>query len=54
MEISYLWKRCPHCGNPKMVRLRNDTQVINFPAFCKKCKRESIITIAPKSRIMNS
>ncbi|WP_330592974.1 cysteine-rich KTR domain-containing protein [Roseburia lenta] len=54
MKYTYLWKECPHCGNPKMIRLRSDTQLKNFPAYCKYCKRESIVTIEPKSQIVNS
>ncbi|MBC5685563.1 hypothetical protein H8R94_02855 [Roseburia sp. NSJ-9] len=37
-----------------MIRLRSDTQLKNFPAYCKYCKRESIVTIEPKSQIVNS
>lgn len=50
------WIRCPLCGYPKMIKARDDTVLKNFPGYCKKCKRESIITITeiktePKSRI---
>ncbi|MCM1295605.1 MAG: cysteine-rich KTR domain-containing protein [Muribaculaceae bacterium] len=27
-----------------MLKLRNDTKLINFPGYCKKCKVTSIIT----------
>lgn len=45
------WYSCPICGNPHMLKYGSDTVVVNFPAFCKKCKNESIVTIEPKSRI---
>lgn len=49
------WCQCPKCGNPKMFRIRGDTSLMNFPAYCKKCKLESVITLTePKSRIVNS
>lgn len=48
------WCMCPRCKNPKMIKLREDTVLINFPAYCKKCKTENIITIEPKSRIAKS
>nr|DAZ50783.1 MAG TPA: cysteine-rich protein [Caudoviricetes sp.] len=54
MQYTYSWQKCPICGNPKMFKTRDDTQAKNFPCFCKRCKQESIITIVPKSRIMNS
>lgn len=47
------WCKCPKCGFPKMFKVRNDTVIINFPGYCKRCKQESIITIEPKSRIVN-
>ena len=47
-KILYGWCRCPKCGNPKMTRLRSDTILKNFPAYCKYCKQESVITIDMK------
>lgn len=48
------WYKCPQCGFPKMLKYRDDTKIVNFPGYCKKCKKESIITIIePKSRIVN-
>lgn len=59
--IRKVWYKCPKCGNPKMLLVRSDTQLVNFPGYCKKCKRETIITInlkefelAPKSQVVNS
>lgn len=51
------WHSCPKCGNPKMLKTRKDTILINFPGYCKYCKQESIISnikIEPKSQIVNS
>jgi len=47
------WYACPRCGNPKMLRYREDTRVVNFPGYCKKCKHESLIKIEPKSRVIS-
>lgn len=47
------WYRCPNCGFPKMLKYLDSTKIINFPGYCKRCKQESIITIEPKSRIVN-
>ena len=41
----YYWHQCPKCGNPKMTRLRQDTVIKNFPAYCKYCKKETVITV---------
>lgn len=50
------WYKCPKCGFPRMLKIRPDTRVYNFPGYCKKCKQESIINIdnRAKSRIVNS
>ena len=53
MTAKYYWIACPNCKNPKMQLVRNDTKLVNFPAYCKKCKTESVINIAPKSQVMN-
>ncbi|WP_442905403.1 cysteine-rich KTR domain-containing protein [Kineothrix sp. MB12-C1] len=50
----YKWYICPKCGRGKLFPFRQDTKVENFPGYCKRCKQESIITIEPKSRIVNS
>ncbi|MDL2301890.1 cysteine-rich KTR domain-containing protein [Lachnospiraceae bacterium OttesenSCG-928-D06] len=39
------WIRCPICGNKTRDRIRDDTELKNFPLFCPKCKRESLINI---------
>ena len=37
------WIRCPVCGNKTRDRLREDTELKNFPLYCPKCKRGSLI-----------
>ncbi len=37
------WLLCPSCGSKTRVKLRQDTELKNFPLFCPKCKRESLI-----------
>lgn len=37
------WILCPVCGNKTRVRLREDTELKNFPLYCPKCKQESLI-----------
>lgn len=37
------WIRCPFCGNKTRLRIREDTELNNFPLYCPKCKQESLI-----------
>lgn len=39
------WIRCPVCGNKTRGRIRQDTELKNFPLYCPKCKQESLIEI---------
>lgn len=39
------WILCPTCGNKTRIRIRNDTELKNFPLFCPKCKKETLISV---------
>lgn len=39
------WVLCPICANKTRIQIREDTVLENFPLFCPKCKKESIITV---------
>jgi len=39
------WILCPICGNKTRLKIREDTELINFPLYCPKCKQESLINI---------
>ena len=39
------WIMCPICKNKTRTKIRPDTELINFPLFCPKCKQESIISV---------
>lgn len=39
------WIYCPVCGSKTRDRIREDTELKNFPLFCPKCKRETIISV---------
>ena len=38
------WVLCPLCGAKTRLRLLQRTVLLDFPLFCPKCKRESIIS----------
>ncbi len=39
------WLLCPICGNKTRDKIREDTELKNFPLFCPKCKQETIINV---------
>ena len=39
------WLLCPVCGNKARLRIREDTELRNFPLFCPKCKQETLINV---------
>ena len=39
------WVMCPICQNKTHTKVREDTELTNFPLFCPKCKRESLVNV---------
>jgi len=39
------WLLCPICDNKTRLKIREDTALENFPLFCPKCKKESLINV---------
>lgn len=37
------WIYCPICGNKSRTRIREDTELKNFPLFCPKCKHKTLV-----------
>ena len=35
-----IWLLCPVCGNKTRLKVRTDTELVNFPLYCPKCKQE--------------
>ena len=34
---------CPACGGKTRTQVRENTELINFPLFCPKCRKETVI-----------
>ena len=39
------WLKCPICECKTRVQIRPDTILENFPLFCPKCKKETIVCV---------
>lgn len=48
------WVKCPKCGNPHFIKVSQETIIYKFPAYCKKCKKEIMITVEPRAEAVNS
>ena len=40
-----VWLLCPVCGNKTKLKVRQDTELINFPLYCPKCKQETLVNV---------
>lgn len=52
--MKYFWMKCPKCGNEHFIKVSKETRIYKFPAYCKKCKNEIVITIEPRAEVVNS
>lgn len=50
MKKAY-WIACPKCGKRHFIKLNEDTVLINYPAYCKGCKTEVIISVDGGKRL---
>ena len=41
----YHWIFCPICDNKTRMKIREDTEIKNFPLYCPKCRQESLINV---------
>ena len=39
------WVYCPICGSKTRDRIRADTILKNYPLYCTKCKKETLIDV---------
>lgn len=39
------WILCPICNKKTRIKVREDTELKNFPLYCPKCKKESLIEV---------
>ena len=39
------WILCPICGRKTHNKIREDTEMKNFPLYCPKCKQETLVDV---------
>ena len=45
MILKTEWVLCPVCGNKTRNRIREDTELKNYPLYCPKCRQETLIEV---------
>ncbi len=48
-----LWVRCPRCNQKTRIKVYPDTVLLNFPLYCPKCKRETIINVVQLKMVIS-
>ena len=44
-QKDFRWIRCPVCDSKTRTKVYGDTAMFNFPLFCPRCKKETIIDV---------
>ena len=45
MILKTEWVLWPVCGNKTRNRIREDTELKNYPLYCPKCRQETLIEV---------
>lgn len=45
MKMKTEWLLCPVCGRKTHNKIREDTELKNFPLYCSKCRQETVIDV---------
>ncbi len=45
MEHNAVFVLCPVCRSKTRIKIYKDSELINFPLFCPKCKTETPVNI---------
>lgn len=53
IQSKSLWVPCPICGNKTRTKVYENTVMINFPLFCPKCKKETLINVVKLKMVVS-
>ncbi len=45
MQMKEEWIICPVCGRKTHDKMREDTEMKQFPLYCPKCRQETVINV---------
>ncbi|MCC8049332.1 MAG: cysteine-rich KTR domain-containing protein [Clostridiales bacterium] len=49
-----LWIHCPICKGKTRTRVYYDTVLVNYPLYCPKCKKETLIDVVRLKMVIHS
>lgn len=47
------WIPCPICGGRTQTRVYPDTVLVNFPLYCRKCRKETRINVVQLKMVVS-
>ena len=47
------WIKCPLCGGKTRIKVNEDTVLLNFPLYCPKCKKETLINVVKLKMVVS-
>ena len=53
MDKQATWVQCPICDQRTKIKVYEDTVLLNFPLFCPKCKRQTIINVVKMKMVIS-
>lgn len=48
-----LWVRCPHCYAKTRIKVYEETIMLNFPLFCRRCQKETVVNIVKLKMVIS-
>jgi len=48
-----LWVRCPHCDAKTRIKVYEETIMLNFPLFCRRCQKETVVNIVKLKMVIS-
>ena len=48
-----LWVHCPICGGKTRTKVYENTVLLNFPLYCPKCKKETLIDVVKLKMVVS-
>ena len=53
-EETQLWIPCPLCGKKTHTKVYQDTVLVNFPLYCPRCKKETLIDVVKLKMVISN